>query len=916
MTATLEPKAASLAGFAGICPADVADPFDTVEWELRDTWVKDYKSGTALFEQKDVECPKHWSQEACNVAASKYFFGRLGKSERETSVRQLVHRVARTIADWGRDNNYFDKDEAEAFYRDLAYVLVHQYAAFNSPVWFNIGLYHIYKIVSGGGSKAYRYDPKTCMSVAVDPMMVPQGSACFILKMHDDIDEIWNRAGDSARLFKFGSGVGMDLSPLRSKYEFLSGGGKASGSISFGKVIDVTGGTIKSGGRTRRAAIMMTLKDWHPEFEDFIELKMKEEEKAKALIKAGYDPDFNGEAYGTVAFQNANLSVRLSDEFMQASQTGGDWQTHWVTDPKVKGPRYKAETLLKKIAKATYVCGDPGVQFETTIQRYHTCPNTDRINSSNPCSEFKFLDDTSCNLASLRLTKFRKPDGSIDVDLYRKVLKVMFWAQEILVGCVSYPTPRVAEMSYKYRPLGIGYADLGALLMVQGLPYDSDEGRTLAGAMTAIMTGESYYQSAKMAERLGAFEGFEKNREPMLGVIQLHRAAVNRLDPTLCPDNLRDAAYACWDKALTEGEKHGYRNAQASVLAPTGTISFLMDCDTTGVEPELGLVKYKVLAGGGNMKLTNKLVNEALVKLGYDKSTRDKIVAYVCDKGGMEGCPDLAEEHLPVFDTSFAMPGGSRVIHWKAHVDMMAATQPFISGAISKTVNLPKEATEEEIQEAIVDAWRKEIKALAMYRDQSKWSQPLSTSVDGNNRTSDEAQVVVAPYGSRKKLPKTRDSRTHHFSIAGHDGYIMAGMYEDGKLGEVFIKMNKEGSTASGLMDAIGILASIGLQHGVPLSLLVEKLQYMDFEPRGFTGDRDIPMAKSVVDYVFRWLDLEFGPDKISPQVEVRVATATEDKTVEAIVTGPPCKKCGAMTQMAGRCFYCRSCGESQGGCG
>lgn len=914
-TAVLAPAQAGPAGPVALCPADAADPFDTAEWVRRDTWVKDFKTGKVTFEQRDVECPAHWSQEACNIAASKYFYGRLGTPQRETSVRQLIHRVARTIADWGLEGGYFaDAAEAERHYRDLAWICLHQYAAFNSPVWFNLGLYHVYRVVSGGGSKGYRYNTATGVVDEVDPMVHPQVPACFILPSRDDIDEIWDMAKDSARLFKYGSGVGTDLSPIRSKYEPLSGGGRASGPISFGKLSDTTGGTIKSGGRTRRAAIMLTLKDRHPEFPDFVDLKSHEEAKAKALIAAGYDPDFNGEAYGTVGFQNVNVSVRLTDEFLTAAEAGGDWQTWWVTDPRQPGPRLKASDVLDRIARGTHVCGDPGVQFETTIQRYHTCPNTEPINSSNPCSEYMFLDDTACNLASLRLTKFLDAGGVIDVPLYRAVIRAVFLSQEIMVGRSSYPTPEVARRSHQFRPLGIGYADLGGLLMAMGLAYDSDDGRAVCGAVTAILTGEAYRVSAAAAERLGAFEGFEANREPMLGVMRLHRAAVANIHRA-CPAYLREAAYECWDAAVSAGEEHGYRNAQASVLAPTGTIGFIMDCNTTGIEPELGLVKYKILAGGGSMKLVNSLVPAALRALGYGPDQAAKVLAYVADKGMAEGCPDIRPEHQAVFDTSFAGSGGTRVIRWQGHVDMMAAAQPFLSGAISKTVNLPRDVTEAEIRAAILDAWRKELKAVAMYRDGSKWSQPLSTSADGNNRTGD-APAAAAPFGARRKLPRTRDARTHHFTIAGHDGYVTAGMYEDGTLGEVFIKMNKEGSTASGLMDTIGIVTSIGLQHGVPLNLLVDKIRYMDFEPRGFTGNPDIPNARSIVDYVFRWLGQEFGEKRPRPPASAAAAPPPPPAEGGQIVTGPPCTACGTMTQRAGPCFYCRQCGTSSGGCG
>jgi ribonucleoside-diphosphate reductase alpha chain len=799
-----------------------------------------------IFEQKGVECPSTWSEHAVTVAASKYFFGLQGTPQRETSVRQLIHRVARPIADWAAADGYVDA--AEPFYRDLVYLLLHQYAAFNSPVWFNLGLHHVYGETGGGGSVGYKYDPAAGVVREVDPMVHPQVSACFILGLGDSIDSVFDVAKDAARLFKYGSGVGTDLSPLRSKHEPLKGGGRASGPLSFGEVIDVTGGTIKSGGRTRRAAIMLTLKDRHPEIREFARKKAEEDRLAKILIQAGVDPDFNGAAYGAAKFQNANLSARLTDELMEAAEAGGDWQTWWVTDRTVPGPRFPAADLMDDIVDGTWECGDPGVQFETTIQRWHTCPNTAPINSSNPCSEFKFLDDTACNLLSLRLTRFRRADGGFDVDAFAHAVRLTFMAQEVLVGRASYPTPRVAEMSHKFRPLGIGYADLGALLMVSGLAYDSDEGRALCAAVTALMTGEAYRTSAEMAARLGAFDGFEANREPMLKVIGMHASAVLTIPPTVQAD-LRQAAWEAWEAARVLGETHGFRNAQASVLAPTGTISFLMDCDTTGVEPELGLVKYKALAGGGHMKLVNRLVPAALDRLGYSPRERDAVVAYVADRGTPEGCPVLKREHLPVFDTSFRPEHGSRSIPWQAHLGMMAAAQPFISGAISKTVNLPADVTKAEIRAAIYAAWRDGLKAVAMYRDGSKWSQPLSTKEGGNNKTSDGA-AAPAPAG-RRKLPATRPAVTHHFNIAGHDGYLTVGLYDDGTPGELFIKMNKEGSTVSGLMDTVGILTSMCLQHGVPLDLIANKLSYMDFEPRGFTQNPEIRTAKSPVDYTF-----------------------------------------------------------------
>ncbi len=911
-----------LAGSDRICPSHYASPFDSVTWTTRDVKITD-RDGRITFQQNSVECPERWSEDAVTIAASKYFFGLQGTPERETSVRQLIERVAFTIAEWGRQAGHFvDTASRDLYYRDLAYALLHQYAAFNSPVWFNVGLHQEYGVKSGGGSVGYKYNPRTRQVDEVDPMVHPQASACFILKLRDSIDSVWDVAKSSARLFKYGSGVGADLSPLRSKYEPLSGGGRASGPLSFGKVIDVTGGTIKSGGRTRRAAIMLTLKDWHPEFPDFIRVKAREERKVKALIKAGYDPDFNGEAYGTVAFQNANLSARVTNAFMEAAEKGDDWQTYWVTDPKCHGPKLKADEEFEALVDAIYECGDPGVQFEDTIQKFHTCPNTEAINSSNPCSEFKFLDDTSCNLASLRLTAFLRPDGTFDVELFVKVVRVVFRAQEILVGSVSYPTPEVASLSYQFRPLGIGYADLGALIMLLGLAYDSDEGRALCSGITALMTGEAYALSAEMARDLGTFEGFAENRNPMLNVMALHRQAALNISP-LCPEYLRKAANDVWEAATDLGKTYGYRNAQASVLAPTGTISFMMDCATTSGEPELGLVKFKKLAGGGHMKLVNPLVTAALTRLGYDQDVAAKIKQFVIETGGTEGCPDLKPEHAPVFDTAFPKAGGTRCIHWRAHIGMMVAAQPFISGAISKTVNVPRDVSKQEIADAIREAWRKELKAVAIYRDGSKWSQPLSTSESGNDRTSD-ASVPDVGFGSRVKLPNTRDGMIHHFRIGGHDGYITVGLYPDGSPGEVFVKMSKSGSTVGGLIDSVAIAVSIGLQHGVPLELFVKKFEYVDFEPRGMTGNPDVPLAKSVVDYVFRWLGRIFI-DKKAPTGYVGTKSGTgapapaqppaQPATLE-VVTGPPCTTCGAMTQRSGSCYYCRSCGSSSGGCG
>jgi ribonucleoside-diphosphate reductase alpha chain len=1707
MVSAVNTTPASIPGLnsdAGICPSE--DPFSTCTWVKRDTWVKDYKTGAVIFEQKDVECPEHWSQEACNVLASKYFFGRPGTPERETSVRAVIHRIARTVADWGQSAGHFDQNMTrEWFYRDLAYLLLHQYAAFNSPVWFNLGLFHVHGHEGGGGSVGYWFDPQKNQVVPVDPMTRPPCSACFILKLEDSIDSIWNTAHDSAALFKYGSGVGMDLSPLRSRLEPLSGGGLASGPLSFGDLIDTTGGTIKSGGRclapgtfvyttqgpravetlldvpfevlsydppanrykvksaqawksgiksvvkittdkgefrlssdhpvrlstgnycragelragqslfscaiheydrgytmvslkdgrkgkellhrmvatdilgadiaglavhhrdndrhnnhssnlevlpqaeharvhnqeqvahgthvfqttkfprsgclngmhanagfwqnadkveaykakqsqilkdaegraaqmaaqsvyqrylntgyhlieagenieneenffrayekvigridskkrrrkafvkqfgsyegflaelgvnnhrvvsvescgqcevysvevdcptaddktaatghnfviwpssnpygsgvcvsnTRRAAIMLTIKDRHPEFSDFIGIKRREELKAKALIAAGYPADFNGEAYSTVGFQNANLSVRLSNDFLRSSVAGSKWQTFWVTDPKQPGPTLDASACLDDIADATWECGDPGVQFEDTIQEYHTCPNSGAINSSNPCSEYMFLDDTACNLASLRLTRFCQ-DGAFDTELFCRSVRVVFRAMEILVGEVSYPTARVAANSARYRPLGLGYADLGGLLMSTGLPYDSDNARAVCGAITALMTGEAYRTSAYMAEKLGAFDGYSENRVAMLRVMDKHRCAVEplRFQFTAFNQGLIDAASEAWNDAIARGLISGFRNAQASVLAPTGcvtadthlltsegllpitelgdkngpkwqdhsflvsqegkpqqstrffvngvdrvfelrtkaghriratwkhrlrvidqdgcyvwrrmkdmvagdtvvlrlggheellenkdyvrissdsplglnlpefldeqtaevlgfytgngytkkrgglhlvvcdldpdvdrkiaswadrlglvvtgeprqgchiinlnsydlapwfksnnwskppgnrgegaagafvpvsvlrsrssvlaaylrglftadgtvsinrrgtptvelstvseklaeqvqlcleslgiaarlssrqpnkgslgkrrkyrvsiahvaaaavfaskigfcsqrktealqsalclspscvssgarlvsspllaelyqkstglpnkvrqnilvrksqgsantawlrqqlsdypqlqcsrvaellstgnlqfqsvvsclelepeatwdievpvrntylangfvshnTIGFVMDCATTGIEPELGLVKYKALAGGGNMKLINPLVPSALRALDYSEKEIAQVLEYVDQHGRVDGCPAMHDEDLAVFDTSLGAPGSKRVLSWRAHVDMMAAAQPFLSGAISKTINMPDDCTREEIREAILHAWRQRLKAVAIYRDGSKWSQPLSI-------TEDKAEQPTLVFGQRRKLPRTREAFTHHFRVGGHDGYVTPGLYDDDTLGEIFIKMNKEGSTVAGLMDTIGILTSLGLQYGVPVEVLVDKLSYLDFEPRGMTDNPQVPTARSVVDYVFRWLGQQFSG--AGARAERRAESRAESNGLSApkqssknsqasqdTVTGPPCSSCGSMMIRTGPCFSCRACGNSTGGCG
>jgi ribonucleoside-diphosphate reductase alpha chain len=786
---------------------------------------------------------------------SKYFYGEIHTPEREHSVKQLVHRVARTIADWGIADGYFKtKQDGENFYRDLAWLCVHQHGAFNSPVWFNVGLYHQYGVK--GAPCNWRWDhAKHDVVMPDNPYEYPQGSACFIQSVKDNMEDIMDLARSEAMLFKFGSGTGTDLSTLRSQREKLAGGGKPSGPLSFMRVYDQVAAVVKSGGKTRRAAKMQSLKVHHPDIMEFIECKSKEEKKARILIeKGGYDSNFNGEAYSSILFQNANLSVRLTDEFMQAADRDDTWTTRWVTDPAKAGPSYKAREVMNRMAECAWQCGDPGVQYDTTINRWHTCPNSGRINASNPCSEYMFLDDTACNLASINLMKFRKPDGHFDVDRFTAACRIFFIAQEILVDHASYPTPRIARNSHLYRPLGLGYSNLGSLLMADGLAYDSDAGRGLCGALTAILHGSAHRTSAELAAAVGPFEGFAANREPMLGVMQMHRDAVEKIDPS-CPKYLHDAARKVWDEVLDGGRRHGYRNAQATVLAPTGTISFLMDCDTTGIEPDIALVKYKQLAGGGMLKIVNQTVPLALRTLGYDEPTIEGILAFIDKQDTIEGAPGLKGQHLAVFDCAFKPRLGQRSIAWEAHVNMMAAAQPFISGAISKTVNMPRETTPADIAGAYVEGWRLGLKALAIYRDGSKESQPLNTSSETDKAA---AKVTAAP--RRERLPDTRRSVTHKFNVGGHEGYITVGLYDDGRPGELFITMAKEGSTIGGLMDAFGTAVSMSLQYGVPLEVYVKKFSHTRFEPWGYTKNPDIPVAKSLVDYLFRWMGTEFIP--------------------------------------------------------
>jgi len=877
------------------CPDDGRDPFETVAWDRRIAAIKG-ENGEVLFEQPDCEVPAHWSQLATNVVVSKYFYGENGTPERESSVRQLIHRVTRTIADWGiRDGYFASPEDGERFYRELTFLCLHQYGAFNSPVWFNVGLFHQYGVQ--GAQCNWHWDPESAsVKQPENPYEYPQGSACFIQSVKDNMEDIMELARSEAMLFKFGSGTGTDLSTLRSQDEKLSGGGRPSGPLSFMRVYDQIAAVVKSGGKTRRAAKMQSLKDWHPDIMGFIECKAKEEKKARVLIeKGGYESNFNGEAYSSILFQNANLSVRLSDDFMHAVVEDRAWATHWVTQPAQSGPVYQAREMMAKMAEGAWYCGDPGVQYDTTINRWHTCPNSGRINASNPCSEYMFLDDTACNLASINLMKFRQEDGSFDADGFQIACRTFFIAQEILVDHASYPTKRISGNSHRFRPLGLGYSNLGSLIMSTGRAYDSDAARGLCGAITSLLHGSANLCSAEIAAAVGPFDGFAENREPMLRVMQMHRDAVDEIDDA-CPGYLRQAARRLWDNVLTAGRQHGFRNAQATVLAPTGTISFLMDCDTTGIEPEIALVKYKQLAGGGMLKIVNQTVPLALKTLGYDQPSIEGILAYIDREDTIEGAPTLKDEHLGVFDCAFQPRNGSRSIAWQAHIRMMAAAQPFLSGAISKTVNMPRETTPADIAQAYLEGWQLGLKALAVYRDGSKESQPLSTQTEAS-----KAADKVAATPRRERLPDTRRSITHKFNVAGHEGYITVGLYDDGRPGELFITMAKEGSTIGGLMDAFGTAVSMSLQYGVPLEVYVSKFSHTRFEPMGHTKNPDIRIAKSIVDYIFRWLGMTFIPgfrEAHNPTIEESSSgEGSGDKEGE---TKPAAKKAGGPTSEAG----------------
>ncbi|HTJ29201.1 MAG TPA: vitamin B12-dependent ribonucleotide reductase [Acidobacteriaceae bacterium] len=938
-------------------------PYDEVQWERRNASITD-ASGKPIFEQKDVEVPVDWSMTATNIVASKYLHGQMNTPERETGVRQLVGRVAETIRDWGLAGGYFaSAQDASIFHDELVSMLVTQKVAFNSPVWFNVGCD---RLEPNSDAQNWHWDPHTCaVRFSTTGYRNPQCSACFINAVDDSLDSILTLAKTEGMLFKWGSGTGTNLSSIRGSMELLSGGGTASGPLSFMRGFDAFAGVIKSGGKTRRAAKMVILNVDHPDILDFIECKAKEEAKAFTLIRAGYDgsgPD--SEAYSSIFFQNANNSVRVNDEFMRAYERDGEFTTLTVKDQQPVAT-YKAREMMTKIAEATWQCGDPGMQFDTTINRWHTSKNTARINASNPCSEYMFLDNSACNLASFNLLKFVNGSGTFDIQGYRHAISVVITAMEILVDNSGYPTEAIARNSHDYRPLGLGYANLGALLMASGLPYDSDAGRDFAGSLTAIMCGQAYLQSsiiaatcpplasattltAQVDRQGGACPGFYVNREPFLDVIRMHRAEVNKIgksktsaEPFSVPqlDALVDASRECWDMALIYGERYGYRNSQTTVLAPTGTIGFMMDCDTTGIEPDLALVKYKKLVGGGMIKIVNQTVPSALFKLGYSSDEVNAIVSYIDATGTIEGAPGIKPEHLSVFDCSFKPLKGTRSIHYMGHIKMMAAAQPFLSGAISKTVNLPHEATVEQIAEAYSESWRQGLKAVAIYRDGSKGVQPLNTSAETKNaepsaldiaggrvlaamasggevsegdvrtleaKISDKlevtakqvyaaaqafgaaldsiasleehaakaaaAQAPVAqatarveaqdlnapPRAVRHRLPEERASVTHKFSIAGHEGYITVGLYSTGQPGEIFIKMAKEGSTVSGLMDAFATSISLALQHGVPLKMLCEKFAHTRFEPSGWTGNEQIGYAKSLMDYIFRWLQMRF----------------------------------------------------------
>ena len=913
------------------------DGFTTVEWDLRTANITG-ENGKVVFEQKDVEVPRGWSQTATNVVVQKYFRGTVGTPGRERSVRQLISRVADTITAWGlKDGTFATPADADIYRAELRHLLVEQKMSFNSPVWFNVGS-----------------EPH------------PQCSACFINSVEDTMESILTLAKTEGMLFKFGSGTGTNLSPLRSSRELLQGGGTASGPVSFMRGFDAFAGVIKSGGKTRRAAKMVILNIDHPDVEEFIWCKAKEEKKAWKLIDAGYDGSFDGEAYKSVFFQNSNNSVRVTDDFMEAVQKDREFSTRAIRDGRPVDT-VKARDLWRQIADAAWQCGDPGLQFDTTINDWHTSPNTARINASNPCSEYMYLDDSACNLASLNLRKYQLADGEFDIESFKKAIELTIVAQEIIVGNATYPTKRIEDNSHRFRPLGLGFANLGALLMSRGLPYDSETARAYAGAITAIMTGWAYRTSAVISRDVtGPFDGYAENEEPFLRVMKKHRQKVDRIDSARVPSNMLAAARETWDEAISVGKEHGFRNGQATVIAPTGTIGFMMDCDTTGIEPDIALIKYKRLVGGGMIKIVNNTLSEALAKIGYDEQQKKAIVDYVDQEETIEGAPGLKDDHLPVFDCAFRPANGTRSIQYLGHIRMMSAVQPFISGAISKTVNLPPEATIEDVQDAYMEAWKDGLKAIAIYRDGCKRTQPLSTSKSDPGMAKSGAGIgsgaaalgVPAlvdtkgpPAAVRRKLPDERRSITHKFSVAGHEGYIHVGLYETGDPGEIFIRMAKEGSTISGLMDSFGTAISLALQHGVPLRLLVDKFTRTKFDPSGFTGNPEIPRASSIMDYIFRWLGAKFVRDESQTRVETdsTIDASGDLKRVSQIVTtgastpmaalpkvevidatsghingngnfsfiarsdAPTCPECGSIMIPNGSCHKCVNCGTTSG---
>jgi ribonucleoside-diphosphate reductase alpha chain len=891
-------------------------PFDTIEWERRDAVIGNER-GEKVFEQRGVEVPKFWSQTATNVVVSKYFRGPLGTPERETSVRQLIGRVADTVAEWGRAGGYFESTaDGEAFHAELLHILVNQMACFNSPVWFNVGIEEH-----------------------------PQCSACFINSVEDTMQSILGLARTEAMLFKYGSGTGSNLSTLRSSKEQLAGGGTASGPVSFMRGYDAFAGVIKSGGKTRRAAKMVILNADHPDILDFVRCKEVEERKAWALIDAGYEGGFNvpGGAYDSVFYQNANHSVRATDDFMNAVLEDREWVTRAVRGGQPM-ETLSARALMREIAESTWLCGDPGMQYDTIINDWHTCATTARINASNPCSEYMFLDDTACNLASINLLRFYDPEQGFAVESFRHTCEVVITAMEIIVDNASYPTEAIARNSRQFRPLGIGYANLGALLMARGIPYDSDSGRDYAAAITALMSAAAYAQSARIAERMGPFAGFAVNREPMLRVMRKHREAMKQIATEHVPMDLLQAGKRSWDEVIAVGEQHGIRNSQISVLAPTGTIAFMMDCDTTGVEPDIALVKYKKLVGGGMIKIVNQTVPAALRRLGYEREEVRAIVEYIDEHDTIEGAPLVRAEHLPVFDCAFKAAQGSRAIHYLGHVKMLAAVQPFISGAISKTINMPEDSTPDEILGAYIEGWKLGLKAVAIYRDNCKRSQPLSTKKsDGAVATAAVGTALKTPAPAaapaamlasarRRKLSDERRAITHKFSINEHEGYLTVGLYDDGQPGEIFLVMAKEGSTISGLMDAFATSVSIALQYGVPLQTLVDKFSHTRFEPSGFTKNPEIPIAKSITDYIFRWLASKFLSREgkqaagviLRDEVEAAPPAAPEKPAVPAGAEqpritflyqqdAPSCHDCGSIMVRNGSCYKCLNCGSTSG---